>query len=312
MNERPARFLLIAVLILGLLLCACQLPSPKATPFPTLPPLSVSTPVALPGFLFQVCPEPGLTIEKAYFRGNGNYVSLNLAEIAEPGETLAPQDLQERTCFLLDNQALEIKVTDDAWGHDPIRAEVWVAPSPDPGEHQATIRVQRTSGELLEFSWHFTVVEEFVIPGLPEGFQFVRPFPNSTITLQDYQEGRLIPAEYTPGFANLKGGVCYGILGSKVVEQGEILTGLEVSEKARFVALDGVPPGPEAVIRGGSDLGLSETYDEMGQLITSYGGEQHYSCWRVDLAPGRHEVTVRLERASGQVTDFTWWFVITK
>ena len=83
-------------------------------------------------------------------------------------------------------------------------------------------------------------------------------------------------------------------------------------DKFHIVALDGAPPDPTAVIEGGHDLGLTNVYDEEDRLVTSYGGDQHYKCWRTDLAPGRHEATVRLERASGQVTEFTWWFVITE
>jgi hypothetical protein len=301
----------------GLLLCAglivllaCGSGPPRPTPFPTLRP--TPTPVALPNFLFFVFPEPGSTI-RGLSLAKEVWAILNLPAIAEIGETLTPEDLQERTGLLVDGHSIAFELSED-YGEGPRdKARVWVSFSPDPGEHRATIRVRRTSGEMLEFSWVFTVDENAgAIPGLPEGFQFVRPLPDSTITRQEYRGGDSVPAEYVPGFAILDGGVCYGILGSKVVEPGEILEAEEVGKKARFVTLDGMSPGPDADIRGGADLGLYEVYDATGQVITSYGGAQHYECWQVDLAPGRHEVTVRIERASGQVTEFTWWFVITK
>jgi len=301
----------------GLLLCACLVAllacgagPPVPTPFPTQ--RLTPTPVALPGFLFFVSPEPGSTITGLGWERH-HWATLNLPQIAEPGEILKLQDLHERTWLLIDGQPLEFELRENDQ-RPGIGAEVRASFfSLDLGEHLVAIRVLRTSGEVLEFSWLFTVDENArIMPGLPEGFEFVRPLPDSTITLQDYREGDLVPGEYVPGFAILRGGVCYGILGGKVVEPGEFLTGLEVSNKARFVALDGASPGPVADIRGGSDLGLHEIYDASGHVIASYGGGQHYSCWYVDLAPGRHVATVRIERASGQVTEFTWWFVITE
>jgi hypothetical protein len=298
----------------GLVLCAglvvllaCGAGPPGPTPFPTLRP--TPTPVALPAFLSHVFPWPGSTITG--FGGfQHNWIRLNWSEIAAPGETLVPQNLRQRTWLLVDGQSLEFELVEIDL-RPGVVAELRTSFSTGPGEHRATIRVRRTSGEMLEFSWVFTVDENaYIIPGLPEGVQFVRPLPDSTITRQEYRGGNSIPAQYVPGFAFLDGGVCYGILSSRVVERGEIMP--DVDKKARFVVLDGVPPGPEAHIDGGHDMSLTEIQDQTGQVITSYGGEQYYTCWYADLAPGRHEVTVRLERASGQVTEFTWWFVITE
>lgn len=290
--------------LLALLACGAGPPGP--TPFPTLRP--TPTPMALPEFLFSVFPEPGTTNEKGDLLFWG--AVLNLPEIAIPGETLEPTDLQTRTQFLLDDHLITVALAID-YERPEVGASVWAMGSPSVGEHRVAIRVCRTSGEILEFSWSFSVdVYTFILPGLPEGFQFVRPLPDSTITLQDYQEEDLVPREYIPPFMGKVRGVCYGILASMIVEPGEVMP--DVDEKAHFVALDGEPPGPDAEIWYGSDLGLHEFYDETGQVITSYGGQQHYKCWRADLAPGRHEATVRIERASGQVTEFTWWFVITE
>ena len=310
MNKRLSCALIIAPLILGLCLCACHSLSPSPTPFPTL--ISVPPSAELPPFLAAVSPRPGSLVVQGEFSPERSYswALLRLAEISEPGEALQPVSIQERTQLVVDGHILQVEVPSIIED----RLALLVDSSlfyPSLGEHQATIRVRRTSGEMLEFTWRFTVVEELVLPGLPWGLGFVRPVPDTTVSQQAYREEPLVPVDYLPGFADVGGGVCVGILASRVVERGEILTSDEVYDKFHIVALDGIPPGSTAVIEGGYDLGLSEIY-EGGRLVTSYEGGEHYKCWRVDLAPGRHEATVRLERASGQVTEFTWWFVITE
>jgi hypothetical protein len=239
---------------------------------------------------------------------------LRLEEIAEPGEILELDEIQEQTSLLIDGDIVETRVSQGFQSGTmdvrPIkRAALGL------GEHTATIRVRRTSGQVLAYSWTFTVLaEEPTLPGLPEGLQFVRPLPDSTITVQAYQEERLVPPYYAPFFADLRGGVCAGIFPAKVVAPDESPDEHDVAKKYSFIALDGVPPGEggPAVIRAVGPEHLEvPVYDETEHIIAFYVGSHHYKCWQVDLAPGKHEATIQLRNALGEVIDYTWAFTIT-
>ncbi len=233
-----------------------------------------------------------------------------MEEIAEPGETLELDEIQERTSLLIDGDIVETRV---GQGLYPGTIDVRPVKSAalDLGEHTATIRVRRTSGQVLVYSWTFTVLaEEPTLPGLPEGLQFVRPLPDSTVTVQAYQEDHLVPPYYAPGFTDPRGSVCAGVLSKKMVERGEFLDG-SVGEKYFFTALDGTPPGSEAVIEGSYEPHQVSVLDDSGHVVASYVGPHHYWCWQVDLAPGKHEATIRLRNALGEVIDYTWAFTIT-
>jgi hypothetical protein len=276
------------------------------------------TPVALPEFLFSVFPEPGSTNEIGDLLFGG--VVLNLPEIAIPGETLDLTDLQARTQFLLDGRPLTVTLALD-YERPEVGARVWAEIDPTLGKNQATIRVRRTSGEVLEFSWGFTAdVYTFILPGLPEGFQFVRPLPDSTITREEYRQEGLIPAEYVPGFTRLRGRVCVGVLGYEIAGRPSYFTAEEVHEMFSIASLDGRPPDTEAIAGG---------YEVPTEVVVFCGdppdttvctptraqydvSAHHYKCWVGDLAPGRHEATAVLEWPDGHVTEFTWWFVITE
>jgi hypothetical protein len=181
------------------------------------------------------------------------------------------------------------------------------------GEHEFTIRVHRISGEVLEYSWTFTVVaEEPLLPGLPDVLQFVRPLPDSTITLRAYREEQLIPYYYAPRFPfDFRQSVCAGLHPRRIEEIEESRDANEVSDKYAFVALDGVPPEPDAPIWNDYNVGEIYHYDETGDIIVETLVGWHCKCWWVDLAPGEHEATVRVEKASGEVIEYAWWFTIT-
>jgi len=308
-------------LLLGaglVILLACGIGPPAPTPFPTLRP--TPTPVVLPDFLFFVFPEPGSTIA-GIGGGRKPWVTLNLPEIAEAGETLTPEDLQERTWLLVDGQSIAFELSEDYGDGSGSRAWALVSFSPGPGEHRTTIRVRRTSGEILEFSWVFTVDKRaYILPGLPEGFQFVRPLPDSTISRQAYRTERLVPSGYLPGFpVFLQDGVCVGVLGYEIAGWPSYFTAEEVYEMFSIASLDGRPPDAEAISGGYEVPGEVETICGYppGTVCTPTRAQHdvsahHYKCVVVDLAPGRHEATAVLEWPDGHVTEFTWWFVITE
>lgn len=301
----------VAMIVCLVLLRACSPTGPRRTPFPTLAPSP--TPVQLPAFLSYTWPRPGAIELQGLFSHSGPrsaWATLELDEIAEPGERLTLDELQERVEFLLDDQPVDAEIVE---GIKPRQVQILGRFGLDLGEHTATVRVRRMSGERLEFSWTFTVVaEEPTMPGLPEGLQFVRPLPDSTITQQAYREEHLVPGYYAPGFADLRGGVCFGVLPGKIVQPGEFLDGPTTSSKYAFVALDGAPSGPDAMIGKGYEPYQVRVFGETHrQIIASYVGPHHYSCWQVDLAPDEHQATIQLQQTPEEVIEFTWWFTIT-
>lgn len=300
--------LVVVVIICLTLMGSCrQTPLPAITLSPVLQPNP--TPAQLPKFLSHIYPKPDAVVW-GKLSGDHIWVILRLDEIAEPGDTLGVEEMQERVEFLMDSKLLDAEIIP---GRKPGAAEVAIAGkfALGLGKHKATVQVRRTSGEVLEYSWTFTVVAaEPTLPDMPEGIQFVRPLPDSTITLQAYREEQLVPPYHAPAFADLRGGVCVGVLTSKIVEPGENLDGDGVSRKYPFVALDGAPPGEYARIEMAYDLGKCIVVDENG-VETSYQCPHHYKCWRVALAPGEHEATVQLYKASGEVIEYTWQFTIT-
>jgi hypothetical protein len=239
--------------------------------------------------------------------GKGVWATLQIEEIAEPGETLEVEEMQEQVTFLMDGEVLEAEVRRS---RKPGAQEVDIVGDFDlsPGEHEATVRVSRTSGETLEYSWTFTVLDgEPTVPGLPEGLQFVRPLPNSTITLHAYREEQLVPPYQVTSPADLRGGVCVGVMSIEIMKAGEDLDCASLSHKYSFVALDGISPSRYWI----EELctGKLIAVDENG-MVTSIPGV-HHKCWRVGLAPGEHEATVQLHNVSGEVIEYTWCFTIT-
>jgi len=291
------------------LLGACGWTSP---PTPTFLPTLSPSPRDLPEFLHDFYPDPdNLVLQGDISTTNAIWAVLELDKIAEPGEILSPEEMQSRVEFSIDGELQDIRIIQ--YRNRPTQAAIVGRFALSLGEHEATVRVRKASGEVLEHSGRFTVrAEDPTVPGLPEGLQFVRPLPDSTITVQAYREERLLPAYYYQyGFANLRGGVCVGVLTSEVVETGDILDCGGVFRKFPFVALDGVPPDEGVTIEGGCELEKIMVTDEDGQVISSYPGPHAYKCWKVELAPGEHKVTVELRKTSGEAIEYTWRFTIT-
>lgn len=295
----------ICLVVLG----ACGRASPST---PTFLPTLQSSPSArdLPDFLRWVYPPPDiLVLQRDISTTSVSWAVLELGEIAEPGEVLTPEEMQNRVEFLIDGELRNIEAT--SFLNRPTQAAIIGEFALSVGEHEATVRVRRASGEVLEYSWTFTVwAEEPTAPGLPEWLQFVRPLPNSTVTVQEYREANLVPAHL--GFGDFRGGICMGVQTCRIVELGEYLDCSGVLRKFSFVTLDGAPlHSVDATIEGGCELVLNETTDEEGRVVRSYPGPRAYQCLIIDLTPGEHEVTVQLQMASGEVVEYTWRFTIT-
>ena len=259
----------------------------------------------LPEFISYVEPSPCDQVAKGLLLGRGDWAILLLDEIAEQDEVLEVEEMRERVEFLIDDEALNAEI-----GQGPRAGveEIEIVGDFDltPGEHRATVRVHRTSSEVLEYSWVFTVLEETTVSGLPLGLQFVRPLPDSTITLQAYQREQLV----TTTFGDLRNGVCVGAQPRDIVDHGENLDCHGVSGRYSFVSIDGASPGIFTEIEEycAGEFAVVNMEDD---VVIKSGPSWHYKCWQIELAPGEHEVTVQLRRLSGEMIEYTWQFTIT-
>ncbi len=305
--RRQWAILAILIGVFLALLTACGQHS-KSTITLLSTPQSSATPEQLPEFLSYIEPRQGAQVVKGALSGNGVWATLQLEEVAESGEMLTVEEMQKRVEFWMDGEMLDAEIKRNS---KPGAQEVDIVGNFDlsPGEHTATVRVSRTSGEALEYSWAFTVLDgEPTVPGLPEGLRFVRPLPDSTISLHAYREEQLVPLYQVPSFADLRGGVCVGVMSSEMMKPGENLDCADLSRKYPFVALDSISPSQYDWIEEPC-AGEFIAVDENG-AITSLPAA-HYKCWKVSLAPGEHEATIQLHNASGEVIQYTWWFTIT-
>lgn len=168
-------------------------PSPfPATPTPSVqviycPPL-VSIRDRYPGlprFLEQVSPEPESTLSSLehHERQSTVCVVFVVEEILEPGDFFHAEDVVERLALLIDGHTAEdlaagkkdykdyctsniqmskIMLLDKegnviASGPGPLGSRCWSI-ALEPGKHEATVRVHKTSGAVLEYTWTSTVV----------------------------------------------------------------------------------------------------------------------------------------------------------
>lgn len=298
------------IIVCLIILVACRQPSAATlSPSPTTPYNTHSS--QLPPFIATVSPNPGAMVIQWSNPQNKVLANLYLDEILAPGEDLELSELQERVEWFLDGQVFDVEIARRGGQSREVLLISKKGLLFDVGTHEFTVRVHKTSGEVLAYSWSFTVVAEIPpIVGLPEEFEFVRPLPNTTITMQAYQEELLVPPYRSPRVPSLLGSVCVGVYPGDVVKPGEQVDGDEIALQYDFVTLDGVPPGADAEIRVG--YGLVMFFDGRNEQRTSYPGPHNYKCWAIDLSPGKHEATVELQKPSGERLEYTWSFTITQ
>ena len=139
----------------------------------------------LPRFLEQVLPEPESTLSLLEYDERQGTVCIVFVveEILEPGDFFHAEDVIERLALWIDGhtseelaigkkdyedyctsniQMAKIMLFDDdgnviASGPGPLGSRCWSI-ALDPGKHKATVRVHKTSGAILEYTWTFTLV----------------------------------------------------------------------------------------------------------------------------------------------------------
>jgi len=122
---------------------------------------------SLPSFLFAVTPAPGGKLSARSYDSGGSEIHVHL-------ETLKLWDVEAVTLSIEDEtgtvvagelEMLEVRetvVVDSKY--DAVRETVvgvgghrcWFAPL-EPGAHKATVQVHKESGEVLEYTWTFTI-----------------------------------------------------------------------------------------------------------------------------------------------------------
>jgi hypothetical protein len=167
-------------------------PSPfPATPTPT-PRVMYCPPLismrdrypSLPTFLEQVSPEPESTLGLLEYdeRQSTVCVVFVVEEILEPGDFFHAEDVVGRLALLIDGHTAEdlatgkedyedyctsnvqmakIMLFDEegnviASGPGPLGSRCWSI-ALEPGKHEATVRLRKTSGAVLEYTWTFTL-----------------------------------------------------------------------------------------------------------------------------------------------------------
>ena len=170
--------------------------TPTPTPFPKTPTptaqIVISCPSLgtighrdpkLPRFLEHVSPEPESTLRAFDYEGRSIVVVrfvIRTEEIVEPGDFFDVDDVLERGTLLLNGRTPETVslgeqkhimaevqlakiVMPDKEGNTiaswpgPLASRCWFVPL-EPGKHEATVRVHKTSGAVLEYTWTFTIV----------------------------------------------------------------------------------------------------------------------------------------------------------
>ena len=169
---------------------------PTPTPFPKTPTPTVQIMIScpslygigdrdpkLPRFLEHVSPEPESTLSAFDYEGRSIVVVqsvIRTEEILEPGDFFDTDDVLERGILLLNGrtpetvslgeqryitsevQLAKIMMPDKegniiASSPGPLASRCWFVPL-ELGKHEATLRVHKTSGAVLEYTWTFTIV----------------------------------------------------------------------------------------------------------------------------------------------------------
>lgn len=131
----------------------------------------------------HISPEPESTLSAVDYEGRSIVVVqsvISTEAILEPGDFFDADDVMERVTLLLDGHTPEtvplgeqrcitkevqlekITLSDEegniiASSPGPLASRCWYVPL-EPGEHEATVRVHKTSGAVLEYTWTFIIV----------------------------------------------------------------------------------------------------------------------------------------------------------
>ena len=126
----------------------------------------------IPYYLEKVFPKPDSTVKVTEWDSGfpvqrGVCVRLLGHRILEPGDDLSLREIDERTRLKLDGMFVEIIQTNDYLTEFTTASGARCSGPYDicghldlqPGEYEASFLVQKTSGEKLEYTWRFWVVE---------------------------------------------------------------------------------------------------------------------------------------------------------
>lgn len=163
------RFIDITVAVLVQQACSSATPATSTVvAIPTLLPTSESVPY----YLEKVFPAPGSTVQVGdhdtdFGRQRGLCVRFLAHRILEPGDDLHLRDISDRTGLKVNGKFVEVLETRDhlmefetaAGARSTGPYDICGTIELSPGDYIASFVVHKTSGEELEYSWWFRVVE---------------------------------------------------------------------------------------------------------------------------------------------------------
>jgi hypothetical protein len=141
------------------------------------------------------------------------------------------------------------------------------------------------------------------ITQLPGYLARVWPLPDSTISVQEYNESLDITH-----FLGGDIGIGVKLLAHRIAEEGDI----DVNwMKRSSILVDGVhPTSDDGEFADGAVLYEAyENGNKQGRLLYRTGGP-YFMAWRVPLDPGKHEVAFCVESTSGNTAKYGWEFTI--
>ncbi len=248
---------------------------------------ATENPEDLPDFLSWIHPLPGsIAPQKDFLSTDRCWAVLGKDRLFGSRGYIAKQELSERIELLIDGEHKDVEFYNP--GENNLLS-VCGGFHLSVGQHEAVIRVRDTQDRWLEYRWEFMVVsDEPRVSGLPWGFQFVRPLPGSTVTLDEYEQEQLLADYCNLLHRDLRESICIGVFYEKIDPLG---TFWPANDRYSLVEIDNHPPPTKP--RCQTD------------------GVHHYQCWRLELGPGMHEATAQLLSPSGMEVDYTWQFTIT-
>jgi hypothetical protein len=185
-----AFLVLVIVIVLGLIGCApTTAPTSDTVPIATTRiieatatawPTMVPTSQRMPSYLLAVYPPNNSTVgpfrRSSSEDGKGNRICLDLTErpLLQPGDNLdvvTMVEWHERVKMLVDGRPVSVMEATQTLGlrfeevrgtrtylGDPI---TFCTPMPmEPGRHEVTFQVSQTSGNVLTYTWSFTIADE--------------------------------------------------------------------------------------------------------------------------------------------------------
>ena len=290
------------------------------------------TPIAprkLPGFLEDIYPSQGDILSMDDYEAK-ICVQVDACEAIGEGDFWDFEDVYTRTTILVDNQPTGGRIgavedymvgcyVEDSQGNELMHTGgpyKWCVCTPPiaAGVHQIDLNFERSDGEVLSFSWTFTLVHGPVptptplpapvevdqVGHLPDYIKAVYPWPGEELLIspskEEWQE--VLDSMGMPDSVQLaslnKLPVCFSLIYPEVLELGTLPTHNNFLDRIYF-SVDGI------TMREGLYRSAYNNY---------LGVETSPQCFETPLIPGKHTATVYVDPFDAELVIYSWAFVI--